>query len=62
MREESERREVLHDIGVAEVMPAPESGSTGRTWTSGSPHELDRQSWLSAIVVPRGTENLASQP
>jgi di/tricarboxylate transporter len=30
-REESERREALQDIGVAEVMPAPESKSIGST-------------------------------
>ncbi len=29
--EESQRQEVLHDIGVAEVMPAPDSNSIGRT-------------------------------
>ena len=30
-RQESQRREVLQDIGVAEVMPAPESKSLGKT-------------------------------
>jgi di/tricarboxylate transporter len=62
MREESERREVLHDIGVAEVMPAPESGSTGRTLG-----DLDLPSNYDLAVLAirhRGhpiTENLASQ-
>ena len=62
IREESERREVLHDIGVAEVMPAPESGSTGRTLG-----DLDLPSNYDLAVLAirhRGhpiTENLASQ-
>jgi uncharacterized protein with PhoU and TrkA domain len=62
MREESERREVLHDIGVAEVMPAPESGSTGRTLG-----DLDLPSNYDLAVLAirhRGhpiTENLARQ-
>ena len=61
-RGESRQREVLQDIGVAEVMPAPESKSIGKTLG-----DLDLPSNYDLTVLAirhRGqplTENLASQ-
>jgi Trk K+ transport system NAD-binding subunit len=61
-REENQRRQVLQDLGVAEVMPAPESKSIGNTLA-----DLDLPSNYRVSVVAirhRGqpiTDNLASQ-
>jgi K+/H+ antiporter YhaU regulatory subunit KhtT len=61
-REERQRQEVLQDIGVAEVMPAPESKSIGRRLG-----DLDLPSNYDVTVLAirhRGqpiSENLASQ-
>jgi di/tricarboxylate transporter len=61
-RQESQRRDVLQDIGVAEVMPAPESKSIGEALG-----DLDLPSNYHVIILAirhRGqpiTENLASQ-
>ena len=61
-QEESQREEVLQDIGVAEVMPAPESKAIGSTLG-----DLDLSSHYHLTVLARRhrghplTENLAGQ-
>src|SRR5271166_4702028 len=61
-QEESRREEVLQDIGVAEVMPAPESKAIGSTLGD---LELSSQHHLTVLALRhRGqplTENLAEQ-
>src|SRR5271166_1723716 len=61
-QQESQRQEVLQDIGVAEVMPAPESKAIGSTLGD---LELSSQHHLTVLALRhRGqplTENLAEQ-